>query len=218
MNIVWFYICISLYFLTCVLHLVICFKENEKWRKITKGFCMGFLAIAFIFYVPDKPLIYVSIILGLMGDLLLIKKKNQFYLGLGGCFFACMHGLNIYMITSALSYTVPWYVFALALLFLALFIVYGKLTKKNVHPIVRKGAMGYFFLLLFSAVMAGMLLVDNFQTSTLLIFLGYIVFLISDCSLVTFNYIHSVKRKDFYVMLTYLSAQTLIYFGLLLLL
>lgn len=217
MNIVWFYICVSLYFLACVLHLVICFKEDEKWRRITKGLCMGFLGVAFIFYAPNKPIIYASIFLGLLGDLLLLKKKNQFYLGLGAWSFACMHGLNIYLITNALSYAIPWYVFALALFFLVLLIAYGKLTKKNVHPIVRKGALGYFYLLLFSAVMAGMLMVDNFQTSTLLIFLGYVVFLISDSTLVTFNYIHSVKRKDFYVMLTYLTAQTLIYFGLLLL-
>ena len=212
-----FSVFICLYAVSCILHLIFCFLENEKFRKWSKCFCMGLLAIAVFFIAHDHPLIYISIILGFLGDLFLLKKDNSFYLTLGATSFAAMHGMNMYIICSYLSYSVNWSVFVISLVGLITFLVYGKLTKRKVNPIVRKGALGYFFLLLFAAIIACLLLIDTLNFGSILIFSGYLLFLCSDICLVIFNYVHHVKRKHFWVMLTYLSAQTLIYIGMILL-
>lgn len=212
-----FAVFISLYAIACILHLVFCFLEKEKFRMWSKCFCMGFLAIAMFFYAPDHPLIYTAVILGFFGDLLLLKKNNYFYLTIGAGSFAAMHGINMYIICSYLSYSVNWSVFVISLVGLITFIVYGKLTKRKVHSVVRKGALGYFFLLLFATIIASLLLIDSPNLGSIMIFVGYLFFLTSDISLVTFNFIHHVKRKHFWVMTTYLIAQTLIYIGMILL-
>lgn len=212
-----FSVFICLYAISCIIHLLFCFLENEKFRKWSKCFCMGLLAIAVFFFAPQYPLIYISIILGFLGDLFLLKKENAFYLTIGAISFAAMHGLNMYIICSYLSYSVNWSVFVISLIGLAIFIIYGKLTKRKVPPAIRKGALGYFFLLLFATVIAGLLLIDSLSLGSIIIFTGYILFLCSDICLVIFNYVHHVKRKHFWVMLTYLSAQTLIYIGMILL-
>lgn len=212
-----FGIFISLYALSCIFHLVFCFLENEKLRVWSKCFCMGLLAVAIIFLIPNHPLVYLSVILGFVGDLFLLKKDNYLYLSVGATSFAAMHGINMYIICSYLSYSVNWSVFVISLIGLITFIAYGKLTKRKVHPIVRKGALGYFFLLLFSAIISLLLLIDSFSTGSILIFAGYLFFLSSDICLVIFNYVHHVKRKHFWVMSTYLTAQTLIYIGMIIL-
>ena len=211
-----FAIAISLYAIACLTHLVFGFLENEKWRKLTKCFCMGILFIAALFIVPHQPIIYISIALAFFGDLFLLKD-DYLHLTIGATCFALMHVVNIYFISSHLNYSIHWAVFVVAFIIFIFIILYGKLSKRNLPPIVHQGALGYFFILLFSTTMAGMLLVNQVNTYTIMIFIGYLLFLCSDTCLLIFNFFHSVKRKNFWIMLTYLSAQTLIYLGMILL-
>ncbi|MCI7212824.1 MAG: hypothetical protein MR467_01565, partial [Bacillales bacterium] len=63
-----FYVFIGLFLLISIIHLVFCFKEMEKWRKITKPFCVIILAIAIAFASPTQYLIYIGLLFGVIGD------------------------------------------------------------------------------------------------------------------------------------------------------
>ena len=69
------YVFLGIFFSFSVFHLVVCFFENEKLRKITKIFCLVLLAIAACFLAYRHPLIYVGAILGAVGDYFLLKKN-----------------------------------------------------------------------------------------------------------------------------------------------
>lgn len=61
-------------------------------------------------------------------------------------------------------------------------------------------------------------MVDQTNINTILIFIGVIIFILSDSILSFTTFILDIKRRDFYIMLTYLIAQSLIAINLVMLL
>lgn len=202
-----------------ILELVFAFLEKETLRKIIKPFCMLSLTYVLISFGLTNPFLYITIGLGFLGDICLIfKKTNQIMFTLGIIFFFIGHLFYSYLFISLLSYKVElWELISLG--------VFGLLTPilsyKMLHPLVKEYTIPgtyYFYILLMDLLFATFLMVDQTNINTILIFIGVIIFIISDSILSFTTFILDIKRRDFYIMLTYLIAQSLIAINLVMLL
>ncbi len=200
-----------------LVHLFFCYKENEKLRAITKPFCLLMLIIAAIILVPSKPLIYVGAILGLIGDIFMLFKHNKICFAFGTFVFLGGHFLYIAQAILSLSYQInyiAYIVVPIALVALA-FLIYP-LTKKMCGILALPGNF-YMMILLTGLAFGIMLAVDNTAKPLpgILMAIGYASFFISDTILSITTFAKDVKRRDFYIMLSYLLGEFLIVFGLL---
>lgn len=198
-------------------NLFFCYLENEKWRYITKPLCLLFLAIAAILFAPKQPLIYVGAFCGLIGDIFLLKKKNKVLFTIGGVSFLAGHIIYVIEAISLLSYKIPWFYYLIVVgVLVALSISLIPLYKKFLGKFT-PFAIFYLTLLLLNAAMGLMLIIDNPSKplTGILYMVGYLLFFVSDNIIVYTLFIRDIKRRDFYIMLSYLTAELLIVFGLL---
>ena len=74
-----------------IVHLVFCFLEKNRERKITKCFCV--VSIGFIVWAlgAKNIFVYFALLFGLLGDLCLIFKDNKKLLVLGMITFGINH-------------------------------------------------------------------------------------------------------------------------------
>ena len=203
-----------------IIHLIFAFLVNERLRKITKPFCMLFLTIAAIIALPNYPLIYIGAFLGLVGDVFLIRQDKNLCFFAGTISFALGHicyasQIIIYLSKSGID--VPWFFYVAVGVFLfAMVIGLYPFTKK----LAGKAALiGNFYIpLLFVMLGLGIWTIVSVVPNYggVMITLGYGLFIFSDLFLVLSKFKFHVYRKDFYIMLSYLSAQVLIVVGLLL--
>ena len=63
--------------LSMLIHLFFAFTENEKWRKITKPINLLFLTLAALIILPTHPLIYIGALMGMIGDILLLRNHHK---------------------------------------------------------------------------------------------------------------------------------------------
>lgn len=203
-----------------IIHLVFCFKLNETWRKITKVFCVGFLALSMMVFSFNYPLIYIGAFAGAIGDYFLIKKERLKSLMTGIVFFLIGHICYILQIMLLMNSPMWAYVLYVGVLMLCIILVqvfcYPKL-KYLAHKLTNLGT-GYFLCMSSSIILCIIYLImgGGSNLTLLLILFGYILFVTSDSILMYTTYIKSWKRADFYIMITYLFAQYLITFGLVL--
>lgn len=201
--------------LTSVLQLIFCFIENETLRKITKPFCVLLLAIFACIAVPTKPLIYIGAFLGCLGDAFLIRNKQKPFFIIGSILFISGHICFLIELTFALSYTVEWYWYLIVVGFLfILMLALYPITRKDFGKIALIGNV-YIPTLLIGALL-GVLLARDVPAiwPGILFTAGYIFYLISDTSLIVATFKKDYKRRDFYIMLTYLIGEFLIVFAL----
>lgn len=203
-----------------IIHLIFAFLVNERLRKITKPFCMLFLMVAAIIALPNYPLIYIGAFLGLAGDVFLIRQDKNLCFFVGTISFALGHicyasQIIIYLSKSGID--VPWFFYVAVGVFLfAMVIGLYPFTKK----LAGKAALiGNFYIpLLFVMLGLGIWTIVSVVPNYggVMITLGYGLFIFSDLFLVLSKFKFHIYRKDFYIMLSYLSAQVLIVVGLLL--
>ena len=208
-----------------ILHLVFCFLEKEKQRKITKPFCLLILGIAALVAAPAHPLIYVGAFLGAVGDFFLIKKNNIKWFLIGTAFFIAGHicyytQINIYL-HDMCGVDVPFWVYLLVgvVLIVCTFALYPA-TKSLAGPATLAGNF-YMPLLLFilaTGIFFAIFLnqVGRVPLPGISIAIGYLFFFISDCTLIYTTYVKDIRRRDFPIMLTYLLGEFGIVFGLIL--
>lgn len=210
-----FYVFLGLFLLISIIHLVFCFKEMEKWRKITKPFCVIILAIAIAFASPTQYLIYIGLLFGVIGDICLIKKHKVWPFVSGVIAFFLNH---ICFIAEAirLCYPVNYFLYFFLGFFPIIFCLGGYFVFKK---IIREGR------LTFGASVYGAFLTLDFLTMFVLaisrhsIFLavascGGLSFIVSDIYLCYTLFVKDKKRRDFFIMASYLLAQALIALGL----
>jgi len=195
------------------------FIANFCNRKISKTFCVALLGIMAICFLPDKPLIYCGALLGAVGDYFLIENKNTLRFALGTVSFLLGHFCYIAQIGYLLLDKFPWYAYVAItfILILGEFCLYKGTYKVCQNKVVTIFGNLYIpFLIIMIGV--GITLAVKFTSPLpgILVALGYTCFVISDGLLVCTTYIKDVKRRDFYIMLSYLTAEALIVFGLLL--
>lgn len=210
-----FYIFISLFAIVSITHLVFCFLMKPFWRKLTKPFCLVLLGAAMAFLVPDYPMVYVSCWISAVGDLLLIRNREAKFFVTGAVVFAAAHTLNAIVQVGLLKgFSIPNYVWAI---FAAVVVIAGVAgyfcsDKKQIAIGIVSPAYACFHFV--NIAFAVMLLVDGLSAFKLLILFGYLAYVVSDLIV---NYVtnkRDINRRDFYIMLTYLAGQVMIYFGL----
>ncbi|MDO5330767.1 MAG: lysoplasmalogenase family protein [Bacillota bacterium] len=203
-----------------VLELLFAFLEKQTARKIVKPFVMlSLLGLALCYDCSVSMIwVYLGIIFGLAGDVFLIFPRNDTIFSLGA--FAFFIGHVFYMVQMVLmvgedfSFVIPiiW-----AALIVSYFLCTFRISKKiSQNLFIRIGMILYTGTLLVMLVTSVTFSFMGWARYLILVYAGYIFFIGSDIYLIYVNFIKHQKREDFYIMGTYMAAQFLIVFGLLL--
>lgn len=204
-----------------LIHLYFCYKENERYRTATKPLCLLFLALAAVFYAPREPLIYIGALMGLGGDIFLLRKKDKLWFFIGMILFIIGHVLYFFAINKGLTVELPWYSYLIIVGGLLLIGVAAlPLTKKLAGATTAFVGNMYMSILLLQLGFGIALAVTNeaHVLSGILFACGYLSFFISDTILTLTTFVKDVKRRDLYIMFFYLLAEALIVSSLCLLL
>jgi uncharacterized membrane protein YhhN len=215
-----FVVFISLFAVASLFNLYAGFVEHEKLRRISKPFCLLFLALAALFASPTSYLIYIGALLGALGDLLLIWKDNK----------ACLLSGLISFLGGHICYIAMGLTFLASegklqgLSFLYLGLGYLGIFLLSIYP-VHKATKGskmftiggsFYSSILISVLATGILgMALGYSGYFLLMTIGAAFFIASDCTLTFTIFHHDIPRRDFYIMLTYLIGQCGIVLGLL---
>ncbi len=202
-----------LFFVSSIAEVVFGLIENDKIRKIVKPFCLFFLSLAVLFANPNRFLsIFLGLLFGNIGDILLIfkEKKICLYLGIVSFFinhvFFIIFSLTLQQLNMAYITFVVFYV----ALIIGSFLPLKKLTKST-----KIGAFGAIYSA--TIILDVILLITccgvgkwNYMYFGLI---GGLLFICSDTLLTYTIFIKKVKRQEGYIMLTYLLAEFLISIG-----
>lgn len=213
-NEVAFYILISCFGAISLLHLYFCFAEKEGPRRLSKCLCLALLLSAFACGFPAYWLIAVGLGFGLLGDYFLINKHREWSLVAGIFAFLANHFCFIaFMIISSgladvLCYAIP---LGVLLVGVTIYPIALKIVKKWGLSI---GVAVYTATLLGELAMTILLAVEHSGSWYLLAMAGSLSFIASDATLGFTLFVKDVKRRDFYIMLTYLLGQALLCSGM----
>ncbi len=208
------YVFFGIFLAVSLVHLVFCFLQLELPRKVTKGFTTMMLGIAVACAIPNEPLPYIGIFLGMAGDFALLKKHKVLPFILGLVLFLAGH--IIYIIEYVrLCAPVHWgFPVGVAIYGVLSPFLYAMIAKKVVHQkkLIVGGAfyLDVLTLALITPIVACGLGKVNYL---LLCVFGAASFLLSDIILTYTMFKRDVPRRDFYIMFTYLLAQALIAVG-----
>ena len=196
-----------------IVHLVFCFLEKNRERKITKCFCVVSIGLIVWALGAKNIFVYFALLFGLLGDLCLIFKDNKKLLVLGMIAFGINHILyyigalyKIDNLNSCFYYIIPL-VFIVISLIIYLF---GKKYFKSlsIPSSLYASSLGCEFF-----VMIILLIYSYKYYAYPLCFLpliGNLIFIVSDLYLAKTLFIKHDKREDFYIMFTYLVGQFLL--------
>lgn len=213
-----FYISGSITLIVYLLQFIFAFLEMDKTRKAIKPFCLIGLMITVYFLGCRNILLFLALGFGLIGDIFLIFPKKKICFILGIVTFYINHILYIVLFSQLLSYPIkPWIIIGLIVFGLLFPLLTYKLSSSISKDFALPGGI-YFYALFIECLFATLLLMDSKSGYAIMILFGNISFIISDTILSLTNFVIKVKRKDFYIMTTYLLAQTLISIGLTLML
>lgn len=218
-----FYAFLILFVIASIINLISGFLEKEKVRKISKPFCLFFLSLAVILAVPHYPMLYIAALAGFIGDIILIWKDNKVCVGLGVVSFWIGHGLYIASMLQILyaggafassPFAWAWMILYVVLLMMAS--VYPMSLITDHSKIFTTFGIFYSTILVSVGVSAIMGCALGFANYFYLVIIGDVFFIASDCILAYTIFIKDIKRRDFYIMLTYLLGQAFILSGLVL--
>ncbi len=202
---IWYWISFVIF---SIVHLVACFFGYDPLRKITKVFILPFLMLGLLITQTYNLWIFIGLIFGWIGDILLIYTHKQQFFVSGALSFAAGHMAYI-IATSKLFLAnnkpsdIPIYLYIIfAVVAITLLSVAGFIVKKHIGPVAFLGAS--YFIILFAAflmsVFSGLYILST----------AFIVFILSDTILCVCKFEKKIKNESFYVMSTYILAQSLI--------
>jgi len=208
------FIFLGLFVVASIIQLFFAFIENQRLRRREKFCCLLMLGLAAVFAFPNEPLIYVGAFLGMLGDILVLRRKTfiagtiAFLLGhLCYLFEALWHIIGFENLTA-------WKIIVIIAPFVCVFTVMFLICKyKTKHSKIDVFGQALYFAVqtmyiptfIFSIIQAG-----NMMYFALV---GAILFIASDCILVKTHFGSKFKRYDFYIMFTYLLAELYIITG-----
>ena len=209
---------LGLFFILSAIEIFYGFIEDEKNRKIWKVFPAFVLSFFLMIAFPNYPLVYLAVLLGFFGDLLLIWERNKVIFLIGGVCFFIGHLLYLLEIIFISNLNLLWYgylglVLGFVVLFALLFII---LRKKIGGAIMVLFASAYFYILILNFVLSIIALITTKNYYLIFVSIGYLMFVVSDTMLSYKLFIKEYKMDDFYIMSAYLLAQLFISIGLLL--
>ena len=211
----WIIIAAALFLGVSILHLIACYRRYPKIRSVTKVLLMPLLCAFYLSYAHDiRLLVVAALVFGWIGDVfLLVKSKTSMLLGIIA--FALGH---ISYITSMLSaYRTPLrplnILIPIALCIAWIIFVCLKLLPYAPKSLKKPGLV-YAFLLSCTGLSALYQFLSTGKDAFLIAFIGGLFFMLSDTLLTGQQYRKELKHGNFYVMLTYIIAQTLLVCGL----
>lgn len=215
MNTTVLFIGLVLFFISTFIHLYYCFIQHEKGRAYSKIFPTLFLGITILILFIDHPFIYISILCGTLGDLFLLFKKHKIFFYIGTGFFFLGHICHIILLIQLIE-TISIFSIIFILLSSSAFFIWTYFTMRKKHHLssIIMGSI-YFYSMIICFIL-GILLGIKVNPSYFIVSTGFFVFIISDWLVVKKYFDHRFKRDDFYIMLTYIAATSIITIGFLL--
>ena len=208
------YIFLGLFVIASIVQLIFAFTENQKFRRREKFACLLMLGLAAVFAFPNEPLIYVGAFLGMIGDILVLRKKTFF---IGSVAFLIGHLCYIFEALWRIigfENIALWQPFVIVGTFLVIFVVMALVCKyKTKHSKIDIIAQSIYFAVQVTYIPIFIFAVISCGNMMWLSFAGAILFITSDAILVNTHFGRKFKRYDFYIMLTYLLAEVLIISG-----
>lgn len=220
---------IALFAALSLVHLYACYFKLRRLRALTKPGLLLLLAAFYLAFAPTfKPNVFLALLFGMAGDILLISDGRQMRFIIGALCFSIGHvlyGYTLFCTTGAFAASPGlWLPLVLALPYAAAI----ALIARRLSPYVRERHLRKlmpFYLGLVGAVNIGAWLTlfaalraeampQAFAASLLV--LGSLLFLVSDTVLSCSMFMRKPSHANFYVMLTYISAQALLTTGFML--
>ena len=212
-----------------LVHLYACYFKLNRLRAATKPGLLLLLAVFYAAYAPLwKPTVFLALLFGMAGDILLITNGRQARFVVGAVCFSIGHILysyTLYYMTGAFAESPGlWLPLALALPYAAAV----ALVARGLFPYIRErhlralmpvylglvGVVNVGAWLTFLAALRADLQIQAFAGSLLVP--GALLFLVSDTVLACSMFMRKPSRANFWVMLTYISAQALLTAGFML--
>jgi len=187
-------------------------KTNKLGIQLTKPFLMPMLLIIYLYSTSNlKWLIIFALIFAFLGDFFLMGKESFFTLGL--LFFLIGHIFYIIALLQPVSFLkLPFVIY----LFLVPYTLYGIFIYRRLLPYLKSMEVYAFLYLAGILIMSFSSLLRIYSTNIYQFcfpFLGSILFVSSDTMLAFNEFKNKSKRKEVYIMVTYIMAQFLIVLG-----
>ncbi len=209
-------ILLLLYFAFLLADLLLVHFKLYKYRIFSKTLLMPILILYYIF--SSKNIIFTIIIalfMSFLGDTFLLfeNKKTFFKLGLFSFLLSHIFYLLTFLITSNfLKDKVPFYIF----IFFIPYLLYGLFFYRSLFPeieeVKREILMYIIVIILMSFFTIPRFYIFSLKNS-LLVFIGSILFIISDSLLSLQIFKEKIKKNSILIMLNYGLAQFLIVSG-----
>ncbi len=212
----------GLYAADVAVHLTAVAKKNERLRRITKVMLMPLLALTFVlvwFCVTQAALpvlVVAGLMMGFLGDTLLLNHHSKIGLPLGLVSFAAGHVLYIVQIRRAAAPPAWWIMALLAFAYCACVAVMYTRLYPYLPKIFRVPALVYMLLISALSLSAASVAIRLLSLGAALLFSGTVLFMISDGILSFETFRSETKSSHLRVMVPYIAGQTLIASGFLL--
>ena len=213
----------SLHFINSIIQCFCCVYEKKNIRIISKMFIMPLIYLIYQILTEKKnrnTLINFGIILGWIGDIFMLSNQNSPLII--GAIFSFLIGHLFYILafmklSSSTTYKKKFYLFLFIILFYSYvcyiqfhyYLIEG-FKKRNVLP------HGIIYLSVLGIInsISTFNLLTKFNFSNFLIFVGTILFWVSDFILVRMLFYESLFYYHLIVISTYIIAQTSITIGM----
>ncbi|TXT60691.1 MAG: putative membrane protein [Promethearchaeota archaeon] len=195
--------------------------ENKPLRFATKPFLMPLVILYYIFSVGVAMVnwfLVIALIFGTLGDISLMigREGKWFMMGLGSFLIGHIFYIITYLLlsgTSLLQFPVWGWLFLIPLIAITLLLymrIKDKMGDLQVPTIV-------YIVVIFMMSFFAMLLLSIFEIFDFtLVYLGAILFIISDGIIAIAKFDVDIPKERVYIMITYVLAQLLITQGIIL--
>ena len=207
------FIFLGLFVVASLVQLVFAFLEKENLRRKEKFVCLLMLSLFAFFAFPNKPLIYVGALLGMIGDILDLQPKT-FVLGVV-CFYLGHLCYIFEAIWDIFNFNIPYYIYiVLVLTYIVIYIIIYQIVRRNKnHSMIDKVGQSLYFSIQVTYLPIFIYTLIHFSNLMWLAIIGALLFITSDTILVKTHYGRKFKRYHFYIMGTYLLAELFIVLG-----
>ena len=206
-----------LFIVDCIIHLYASMKKNRKLRNISKVFILPLLIAIYI--TSTNTIIFpllMALILSWFGDLFLILKGHLFF-SFGGVSFGLAH--ICLMITYCpyihIEEVKVVIICVVTLIYLGYVVYYFKQLIKYIPKYLLVPMIMYLLANASMNCFALALFISNPNLITSLVYIGALLFFISDCNLFRVRFkIEEIQQNHFIVMFAYILAELLIVIGI----
>lgn len=203
----------SVFGCVCLAELVACFKEKDGLRRVLKPFCLFLLFLIAVILFPNQPYLYLGLFCGRLGDIFRRFTKKNFSIFLGMCFFFLNHLFFILEFATLFSTEITsraFLIYGVGTGLVFSFAAYSIHRKLRIPWQLKLGGAFYASILVLDLAVRCLGLYLGHSEFVFGV-IGGVFFLISDLFLTYSRYLKEVKRDHFYIRLTYLFAERMIF-------